>query len=157
MPLWNTNYTPSQPPYIASAPPSTWPDVVPGPEGDPIPTWHIDENGIISLFIPNDPEPRPFKDILIQITSDKAPGLPSANGVPGAASGVYGYPQSEWYTYTFEWHLEPNPPYEIIEIPVIFSTNIEEIVIDTICYIPEPAILGSMAMIAGGLLLRRHR
>ena len=156
---WSSHNFPitSQPPSIAFPPGSTYPDVVIGPTGNPIPTWHVGSDGEIEIFVPNSNVPRPFKDILLQITSDKgSSSVPTANGTPGTPSSIAGFPGgSAWYTYGYKFHLEPNPPFEIIKIPAVFSTNVDQIVIDTICYTPEPAAL-SLVAFALPLLLRRR-
>ncbi len=159
--VWETNYQSTQPPQITWPPHS--PETIPGPDGQPTQTWHIDEDGIIDIFLHNDPILHQFKDIKIQITSDKATGVPTVTSplvptadFPGTPGNVYGYPNSDWYTYVWNWTIQPNPPYEVIHIPVIFSTNIDQIVIDTISYnIPEPGMLGTMMTF--GLMLRRKR
>ncbi len=158
--VWQTNFPPGAVPPRINWPPAH-PETIPGPDGEPTQTWHIDEDGVIVITVQNDPTQHDFKDILIQITSDKATGVPTVSSpfvtdVPGNPGNVYGYPTSDWYTYVWNWRIQPNPPFEVIHIPVIFSTNIEEIVIDTISYnIPEPGMLGAMMTV--GLMLRRKR
>jgi hypothetical protein len=142
--------------------------VVPGPTGEPIQTWHIDQDGSIDIFLYNDPIPHQFKDILLQITSDKAPAYPPGPtvdsplgpGGPGTPGLVAAWGPSAggdyWYTYTYSWTIQPNPPYEFIHIPVVYSTNIDEIVIDTISYdVPEPGMIGVLMTVA--VMLRRRR
>jgi hypothetical protein len=136
---------------------ATYPDNVVGPDGTTtIPTWHIGQDGVITIEIPNNPEDRMFKVIHLQITSDKATGQPTSS--PGGAftsTGIANHAPTAWYTYAYELTIQPNPPSETITIPVIFSTNIEEIIITTICN-PEPGSL-ALLMLGGVALLRRRR
>jgi hypothetical protein len=136
----------------------TYPDIVPGPDGDPITTWHIGPEGGLSIYIPNNPDPNLQKLIFWQITSDKAPGPsgPTSNP-PGTNSYPYPHtqwPNSNWYTYNGLITIPYNPPEEWIYFDFPESTNIEEVVIDTIC-IPEPAALSLLVL--GGMIALRHR
>ena len=140
-----------------------YPDWVAGtdPTGGEIPTWHIGPDGLdggIDILVWNDPTPRDQKIIYIQITSDKAPG-PTSPTVPG---GTTTYPQSPWqiggtpyYVYTAQIDLPFNPPYEWIHYDFPESTNIAEIVIDTLC-IPEPMTLALLGVGAVALIRRRR-
>lgn len=139
-----------------------------------VPTVHIgvyDENGDgdtsrpvpVSIWIPNDPEERPVKMIFWQMTSDKSP-TPQANppttNPPGTSVPTniphWQHDNTNWYTYNGMNEIRPNPDGEWLTFGLVHSTNIEEIVIKTIC-MPEPATLGLLA--AGGLmmLVRRRR
>jgi hypothetical protein len=60
-----------------------------------------------------------------------------------------------WYTYNGVIEIRPNPKGEWITWDLLPSTNIEEIVIDTVCVVPEPMTLAVMAL--GGLALLRRR
>jgi hypothetical protein len=143
----------------------TWPDIVPGPEGIEIPTLHIDEPGGLTIWIPNNPDPNLEKLIFWQVTSDKSP-TPTGTGpsvtTPGGATGTnlpapypqVQYPGTTWYTYNGLIRVVPNPEGEWITFDFVVSTNIEEIVINTVC-IPEPATLSLLTL--GGLALLRRR
>ena len=139
----------------------TWPDVVEGPDGQLIQTLHIDEPGGLSIWVPNNPDPNLRKLIFWQVTSDKSPtptGSPPTTTPPGASLPT-GLPQIQhpnlpWYTYNGLLEIIPNPDGEWIHFDFVVSTNIEEIVIKTIC-IPEPATFG--LMILGGLAMLRRR
>jgi len=131
--------------------------LIPGPLGDPITSWHVDVNGGgFTLGIPNAPDPNPWKHIFYQVTSDKAPNpsgpttSPPGTHRPGTAFQHAG----GWYTYTGQIDITPNPLYEYITFTFPASTNIEEIVIDTIC-VPEPITLGLLGV--GGLMMLRRR
>lgn len=119
----------------------------------------------VKIVIPNNPDPNLYKVIFWQMTSDKSatpqgnspttnpPGTPSAADPPQSA---HGDGTSNWYTYAGINTISPNPPSETLTFGLANSTNIEEIVIKTIC-MPEPATLGLLG--AGGLiaLIRRRR
>jgi len=144
-------------------------DAIPG-----VPTVHIgvydaEGNGdtsrpvTVSIWIPNDPEDRPVKKIFWQMTSDKSPtpqGDPPTTNPPGTSvpTGIphYKHDATNWYTYNGMNEIRPNPDGEWLTFELVHSTNIEEIVIKTIC-MPEPATLGLLA--AGGLMMfvRRRR
>jgi len=69
----------------------------------------------------------------------------------------YQHDASAWYTYNGMIEIQPNPDGEWLTFELVDSTNIEEIVIKTIC-MPEPATLALLG--AGGLamaLVRRRR
>ncbi len=144
-------------------------------EGTEITTWHIGgvSGGIsqVTIWVPNKEDENLKKQIQWQVTSDKAvpaggapgPGVtvPGAGGTPTPGNPTYTPygPRGlggNWYIYAGLVEIEPNPKGEWLTFDVVECTNIEEIVIDTIC-IPEPATLGLMGF--GGLmmLLRRRR
>lgn len=126
-------------------------------------TWHTDGTTPMTLIIPNDPRDNPYKDILFQYTSDK-----SSSGPPGVlpsgtitAGGIAQHPNGgtsdgPWYTYSWNIHIEPNPSFEIISISFPSSTNIEEVWVESICHVPEPASAGLLMIAAGAGLLRRR-
>jgi len=139
----------------------TYPDVVEGPEGELIPTWHIGPGGGVDIIVPNNPDPNLLKIIFWQVTSDKAPapGGPVTNP-PGVTQPSphpqIQWPNGTWYTYNGIVEIPCNPPMEVIHFDFPESTNIEEIVIKTIC-IPEPASLLLLCVGAAGLAVRKRR
>ena len=142
------------------------------------PTVHIGVNGPdglpasgvpvpVSIWIPNNPDPNLVKKVFWQMTSDKSPtplgDPPTITGSDGTTgtSVPSGLPHiqhdaSTWYTYNGMLELRPNPDGEWITFGLVDSTNIEEIVIKTVC-MPEPATMGLLAV--GGVLalIRRKR
>lgn len=140
---------------------ATYPDIVIGPDGvTEIPTWHINQDGgFLMIYVPNNPLPNARKVIFIQLTSDKGPLLGSPTSSP---TGTVSYPKSAinhngtgWYTYTAQIDLPFNPVEEYIFYTFPESTNISEVVVDTIC-VPEPATLGLLLCMAGLVALRRR-
>jgi hypothetical protein len=132
-----------------------------GPEGTPIPTWHVNEvGGGVMLYIPNSPDPNAEKRIFWQITSDKAPNNPTSSP-PGTTApdpyGPAGFPGSNWYTNNGLLIIQPNPAAEYVWFTFPADTNISEIVVDTVCT-PEPATM--LLLTTGGaavLAVRRRR
>ena len=141
---------------------------IPGPTGEIIPTLHIGPGGgKIAVKIQNSPQTNPVKKIFWQFTSDKSPtptGNPPTTNPPGT-SLPSPYPQiqwgsTNWYTYNGLLEIRPNPEEETIIFELVESTNISEIVIDTVCEpVPEPSTLGLLAIGAIGLMMcvRRRR
>ncbi len=141
---------------------ATYPDIVIGPDGaTEIPTWHIDQDGgSLTIYVPNNPLPNARKVIFIQLTSDKGAMLGSPISSPG---GSVSYPKpaikhgsTSWYTYTAQIDIPFNPPEEYITYTFPESTNISEVVVDTIC-VPEPTTLGLLLFGGGWATLRRWR
>lgn len=141
---------------------ASYPDIVIGPDGvTEIPTWHIDQDGgSLTIYVPNNPLPNARKVIFIQLTSDKGALLGSPTSSPG---GSVSYPKpainhdgTGWYTYTAQIDIPFNPPEEYITYRFPESTNISEVVVDTIC-VPEPATLGLLLSGGWALLCRRRR
>ncbi len=136
---------------------ATYPDPIPGPDGNTINTWHIDvDNALMEVRIPNDPTPRDRKVLFIQLTSDKAPlpGFPVSNpaGTTTYPIGPVGHGSTTWYTYTSQIEIDGNPSEELLSFMFQESTNISELVIDTICVdvVPEP---GTATMLVGVALV----
>jgi hypothetical protein len=117
----------------------------------------------VSIWIPNNPDPNLVKKIFWQMTSDKSPtphGNPPTTNPPGTSvpTGIpqYGHGPSAWYTYNGMNEIRPNPDGEWLTFELVHSTNIEEIVVKTVC-MPEPATLGLMALGSGLMVLVRRR
>jgi hypothetical protein len=113
--------------------------------------------------IPNFELLNPLKEVWVQITylADELPVLwllPEGDLPSGTAMSVVdetavgdGYVMATWYG-----SIEPNPLYEEIWIrPAECTVYIDELVIDTICHVPEPATICLLGL--GALALLRKR
>ena len=124
-------------------------------------------SGEIIVEIPNFIEPNPLKLIWIQLTwSPQVPGgviqflQENDSGIAGVLQQelVLGpnpaVPNEFWYHSTYLITLPYNPPFETILISG--SVDVDELVIDTWCTVPEP---GTMALFGVCMLalLRRKR
>lgn len=138
-----------------------WPYGVQGPDGMPIMALHFGAmGGSISITVPNFPLPNLMKMVQYQVTSDKGMnGLPISmppGTIDPATIGNAMWPNGTWYTYSGVIGIPGNPPFETITFNFYPDTNVEEIVIKTVC-IPEPATLGLVATGLAGLVMRRRR
>lgn len=140
-----------------------WLDTYEGRQG----VWHAYWDFWIDL--PNDPEPRPAKDILVQFTYyyDDPTGWDNGRPIIGdvfVGSGTFDVSlvqefqlEGNWYYSQWAIHIEPNPDFEslyVIADDDYSELYFDQIVVDTIC-IPEPASLGLLML--GGLALLRRR
>ena len=130
-----------------------------GPGYTGIPVWQVLLDGAgFTLYLPNDPTPRPEKRIHLQYTSNKASMGPPVTtpGGTAQAGGVAGHPNA-WYTYECTLTIRPNPPFEQIFVPFYAGTNIEEVWVSTICTVPEPASLALLVLGSSLVMSRRKR
>lgn len=154
----------------------TYPDWVPGPDQAVIPTWHLgsieqgadgtitEMPGTVELSIPNKPIPNFHKLVYVQITSDKGVlanqppvSIPAWTSVTSPGP-IIKHPYGGWYTYNWLIEIRPNPDFEQITFTFPYSTNISQVVVDTIC-VPEPsalASLGTSGILMGLVALRRR-
>ncbi len=135
-----------------------WWDIWGGQQG----VWPL--SGAMEFYIPNTP-PNDYKDIWIQITWAKQAfvSTPILSSIPGGTieliSQVDIGPTNEplpaganWWHSTYNIRIYPNPTFETIRIDG--TIMVDQVVIDTIC-VPEPAVIGLLAL--GSLTLLRRR
>jgi len=156
-------------PWIEESPPTSW-QWVPGLDGTTeIQTIHIDVSGPFTIWVPNNPDPNEVKLIFWQMTSDKSP-TPTGSGPTSVGTGGQpgtnipsGLPHiqhgnTNWYTYNGLIAMKPNPEGEWITWDLVESTNIEEIVIKTVCTeIPEPATISLLGLAVLGLVRKLRK
>ncbi|MBN1911493.1 MAG: PEP-CTERM sorting domain-containing protein [Pirellulales bacterium] len=145
---------------------------VDGPDGESIVTVHIDGDGTgggygkVSIFIPNFPEPNAVKKVFWQMTADKSAtpkGDPPTTNPPGTNVPT-NYPQiglgGTWYTYNGMIEIRPNPEGEWLTFELAASTNIDQIVVKTVCTnVPEPStfVLIGCGLVSLLVVIRRRR
>jgi hypothetical protein len=123
-----------------------------------------DSVGFIDLLIPNWIDNLPIKLIQIQMTIQPQGGNPPRPHVVGiSASDPAGIldvtrlnvneilidPLNNIFHRTETWRIRPNPDWERINIAVPSDSYVDQIVVDTISMVPEPA---TIALLALGLL-----
>ncbi|MHC4864805.1 MAG: PEP-CTERM sorting domain-containing protein [Planctomycetota bacterium] len=120
--------------------------------------WKFEDQ--IIIHIPNFEEPYPLKKIWVELTylADSRP-LVYADDPGGMTSwGIVQdeQPTSAYLHSTWEILMPENPPYEIVYIePRNCTTYVDEIVIYTICTVPEPATICLLGL--GAVVLLRKR
>jgi len=134
-------------------------DVPSGREG----IWSL--AGVISLTIPNRPDPSETKWIWLQVTWRDTPGLPKTGLIVGASdpagspATIEGFSSqvlpAGWNWSGYWMAIRPNPLYETITIAGF--VDVDQVVVDTQC-IPEPstlALFGLVGAAAAGTFRRR--
>jgi hypothetical protein len=125
----------------------------------------LGDHGVLHLLIPNTLNNLPGKFLRIQITySDR--NMPPTGAVPSVTeiSSAYGagvrlgaahQPAAgqRWE----DWALYPNPQSEYVDIDVPKQIAIDQLVVDTICTIPEPSSIMLLGISAVAILPRRRK
>ncbi|MHC4706911.1 MAG: PEP-CTERM sorting domain-containing protein, partial [Planctomycetota bacterium] len=147
--------------YIQDGGPATvWADADPV-ETDRLGIWRSED--WFQITIENFEQANPLKKIWIQLTykADEQPDIyaevPGVSG-PHWATLINQEPisGSDYMHQTWEILIEPNPDSEIIYIlPGTCTGWLDQVVIDTICTVPEPTTIFLLGF--GGLLLLRKR
>jgi hypothetical protein len=143
--------------------PSNWQWVPAGGRGGITP---IVDNEELTIDLQNWVDDEPFKYIRIQFTGSISFGLPFFIGfvtgfddqgpVPiSAASGQITDLGNGRIHQTSNSVLQPNPDWEQISIPLAIGSILEEIIVDTVSLVPEPATVCFLAIGGFCLLLRR--
>lgn len=158
LPDLGTLYNPYGAPLLRVNPMGDWIDVIGERQG----VWPL--SGAIDVYIPNWPEPRPEKEIWIQLTwkaTDVDPLLPNEPVVgvaPFMSMEIFHMEGRDlgdgWLRTPFKINIWPNPIEEWITIRG--DIMVDQLVIDTHC-IPEPATLALLGIGALITLTRRRR
>ncbi len=119
--------------------------------------------------IPNSQIPNPYKEIRVQITwaaidtyeptvavvVDPCYTVSDAELIEQINLGPTGVPlTTPWYLSVYRVYVWDNPPIETVQITGPIS--VDQIVIDTICTVPEPAALALLGLGVAAVLLRRR-
>lgn len=122
--------------------------------------------------VPNWIDQEPLKRLRVQVTyQGPAPttGVFGSLGVPGSSDGVVeqfvgrvtdtspSLPAGLSYFYD-DWTCRPNPDWEQVVIYMSEGTFVDQVVIDTVSYVPEPSSVAlGLCGLAGLVVIRRRR
>jgi hypothetical protein len=135
---------------------SGWLDSYGGRQG----VWPL--SGLMELHVENYVLPNPYKEMWLQITwREELTGghpvitdlFPAASSPPELVSLDYVLP---WTQSTYRWYYSPNPDYE--DFLISGDIYVDELIVETRCYVPEPATAALLGLgSAAALALRRRR
>lgn len=126
------------------------------------------EMGFIDFSLPNWIDMEPRKDVRVQMSYIDPTGMTEPlvllieafdqQAMPGTSyQGVFDKVVFQDAMHVYEdWHIMPNPDWEIIKVAVPTGVTLTQVVIDTISWVPAPATLAMIAL-GGVFALRRRR
>ena len=139
---------------------TVWTDTLPGYPGHQG-IWGYEDD--ISVFLPNNPTQNPYKEMWVQITYT-ASNAPNLYVLPEGNAADYVFMtlvenldiDDGWFHATYHALVEPNPSFELNVIrPADCTLYVDDLIIETICDVPEPATLAILGL--GALLIRAKR
>ena len=139
---------------------TVWHDTLPGYPGHQG-VWGYEND--IQVYLPNNPVENPFKELWVQITYT-ASNAPNLYVLPEGDASKYVFMDlvqnldldDGWYHATYYAIVAPNPFFELNVIrPADCTLYVDDLIIETICDVPEPATLAILGL--GALLLRSKR
>lgn len=139
---------------------TVWYETLPGyPNHQGI--WGYEED--IQVLLPNNPVQNPYKEVWVQITytASNAPNiyvLPEGNELEYVFMDLVDNQDigDGWFHAAYYAIVEPNPTFELNVIrPADCTLYVDDLIIETVCDVPEPATLAILGL--GALLMRTKR